>query len=184
MTSSFCPFLPPIDCPLPDLVNIFKMFIPQLLRYPNPTDPLNGEAAALLMRDPDAYANRIKDCVRLHASSPVRLDGSPAPSSTPNGDGGGGGGSSGSDPGDPDDIVIDANDEDGSNTSASDDLHDIKAGLDKVVRRDSCADTALNSSLSNDSDIMMEVRRTTEILCGCGMVASACPGAVNVAERL
>lgn len=61
-----------------DLVNIFKLFIPQLLRYPNPTDPLNGEAAALLLRDPDAYGRRIRECVRLHASGPVRLDGSSA----------------------------------------------------------------------------------------------------------
>ena len=28
----------------------------QLLLYPNPTDPLNGEAAALMMRDADGYA--------------------------------------------------------------------------------------------------------------------------------
>ncbi|CAM9200856.1 unnamed protein product [Sphacelaria rigidula] len=63
--------------PMFDLVNIFKLFIPQLLSYPNPTDPLNGEAAALLMRDPEAYANRIKECVRLHASDPVHLDGTP-----------------------------------------------------------------------------------------------------------
>ena len=61
----------------PDLVNIFKLFIPQLLSYPNPTDPLNGEAAALLMRDPKAYENRIRECVRLHASDPVHLDGTP-----------------------------------------------------------------------------------------------------------
>lgn len=60
-----------------DLVNIFKLFIPQLLSYPNPTDPLNGEAAALLMRDPKAYENRIRECVRLHASDPVHLDGTP-----------------------------------------------------------------------------------------------------------
>lgn len=58
-------------------MNIFKLFIPQLLSYPNPTDPLNGEAAALLMRDPEAYAGRIRDCVRLYASDPVHLDGTP-----------------------------------------------------------------------------------------------------------
>ena len=35
-----------------DMINIFEVFLPQLLRYPNPTDPLNGEAAAMLMREP------------------------------------------------------------------------------------------------------------------------------------
>ena len=43
-----------------DMINIFGVFLPQLLRYPNPTDPLNGEAAALLMRDPAAYEQKVK----------------------------------------------------------------------------------------------------------------------------
>lgn len=43
-----------------DLINIFEVFLPQLLRYPNPTDPLNGEAAALLMREPAAYDTKVK----------------------------------------------------------------------------------------------------------------------------
>lgn len=43
-----------------DMINIFEVFLPQLLRYPNPTDPLNGEAAALLMRDSGAYETRVK----------------------------------------------------------------------------------------------------------------------------
>ena len=43
-----------------DMINIFEVFLPQLLRYPNPTDPLNGEAAALLMRDSGAYESRVK----------------------------------------------------------------------------------------------------------------------------
>ena len=42
-----------------DLVNVFESFLPQLLLYPNPTDPLNGEAAALLMKEPEAYAAKI-----------------------------------------------------------------------------------------------------------------------------
>ncbi|KAL1632198.1 ubiquitin-conjugating enzyme E2 H [Neofusicoccum ribis] len=41
--------------PMYDMINIFEVFLPQLLRYPNPTDPLNGEAAALLMREPKSY---------------------------------------------------------------------------------------------------------------------------------
>jgi ubiquitin-conjugating enzyme E2 H len=46
--------------PMYDMVNIFEVFLPQLLRYPNPTDPLNGEAAALLMKDPKAYNVKVK----------------------------------------------------------------------------------------------------------------------------
>ena len=43
-----------------NMINIFEVFIPQLLRYPNPTDPLNGEAAALLMREPKSYDAKVK----------------------------------------------------------------------------------------------------------------------------
>ena len=43
-----------------DMINIFEVFLPQLLRYPNPTDPLNGEAAALMMREPKGYEIKVK----------------------------------------------------------------------------------------------------------------------------
>lgn len=43
-----------------DMINIFEVFLPQLLRYPNPTDPLNGEAAALLMRDQKSYDKKVQ----------------------------------------------------------------------------------------------------------------------------
>ncbi|KAK3109206.1 ubiquitin-conjugating enzyme E2 H, partial [Teratosphaeriaceae sp. CCFEE 6253] len=46
--------------PMYDMVNIFEVFLPQLLRYPNPTDPLNGEAAALMMRDQKGYDAKVK----------------------------------------------------------------------------------------------------------------------------
>lgn len=51
-----------------DLINVFEVFLPQLLRYPNPSDPLNGEAAALMMRDPKGYEGKVKDYVRRFAS--------------------------------------------------------------------------------------------------------------------
>lgn len=46
--------------PMYEMVNIFDLFLPQLLRYPNPTDPLNGEAAALMMREPKSYDAKVK----------------------------------------------------------------------------------------------------------------------------
>lgn len=42
------------------MINIFEVFLPQLLRYPNPADPLNGEAAAMLMREPKTYEAKVK----------------------------------------------------------------------------------------------------------------------------
>jgi len=54
--------------PMFDMINIFEVFLPQLLRYPNPTDPLNGEAAALLMREPQAYENKVKEYVNRFAT--------------------------------------------------------------------------------------------------------------------
>lgn len=46
--------------PMFDMLNIFDVFLPQLLRYPNPSDPLNGEAAALLMRHPTEYEAKVR----------------------------------------------------------------------------------------------------------------------------
>ena len=41
----------------------------QLLLYPNPSDPLNGEAAALHMRDPAAFQRKVKDYVQRFAKA-------------------------------------------------------------------------------------------------------------------
>ncbi|KAF4574596.1 hypothetical protein EYR36_005944 [Pleurotus pulmonarius] len=54
--------------PTEKLINIFETFLPQLLRYPNPNDPLNGEAAALLMRHPKEYEAKVKDYVQRFAT--------------------------------------------------------------------------------------------------------------------
>lgn len=53
-----------------DIFNIFEVFLPQLLRYPNPSDPLNGDASSLLLNDKKLYENRVKDYVKRFASNP------------------------------------------------------------------------------------------------------------------
>ncbi len=55
--------------PMFDMINIFEVFLPQLLRYPNPTDPLNGEAAALLLRDPKNYEVKVKGMLLCYTES-------------------------------------------------------------------------------------------------------------------
>lgn len=54
--------------PMYELINIFDEFLPQLLLYPNPSDPLNSEAAKLLETDPDKYNKKIKDYIKKYAS--------------------------------------------------------------------------------------------------------------------
>ncbi|KAL8150421.1 hypothetical protein V2J09_020229 [Rumex salicifolius] len=53
--------------PMFDLVNVFEVFLPQLLLYPNPSDPLNGDAAALMMRDKASYELRVKEYCEKYA---------------------------------------------------------------------------------------------------------------------
>ena len=60
--------------PMFDLINIFDEFLPQLLLYPNPSDPLNGEAAKLMQSDPDKYNKKIKDYVKKFASEDLIID--------------------------------------------------------------------------------------------------------------
>ncbi|KAI5274871.1 hypothetical protein E4T47_02053 [Aureobasidium subglaciale] len=60
--------------PMYEMVNIFEVFLPQLLRYPNPTDPLNGEAAALMMREPKSYEAKVKEYVSKYASREAAED--------------------------------------------------------------------------------------------------------------
>jgi len=53
--------------PMFDLVNIFDTFLPQLLLYPNPTDPLNPEAALLMIKFPKKYDEKVKESVNKYA---------------------------------------------------------------------------------------------------------------------
>ena len=50
-----------------ELKNVFDTFLPQLLMYPNPTDPLNGAAATLLLKNPKQYEAKVKEHVQRNA---------------------------------------------------------------------------------------------------------------------
>ncbi|XP_056137961.1 ubiquitin-conjugating enzyme E2 H-like isoform X1 [Lampris incognitus] len=51
-----------------DLTNIFESFLPQLLAYPNPIDPLNGDAAAMYLHRPEDYKHKIKEYIQKYAT--------------------------------------------------------------------------------------------------------------------
>ncbi len=60
-----------------DLINVFETFIPQLLSYPNPNDPLNPEAASMMIKDRERYDKKVKDMVDKYAKknqqTPIKL---------------------------------------------------------------------------------------------------------------
>lgn len=53
--------------PLYDVLNIVETFLPQLLAYPNPDDPLNIEAGRLYRENREAYEKKVAEYVRLYA---------------------------------------------------------------------------------------------------------------------
>ena len=55
--------------PMFDLLNVFEVFLPQLLLYPNAADPLNGEAAALALREPDRYKAKVQEYVAKYGQA-------------------------------------------------------------------------------------------------------------------
>jgi ubiquitin-conjugating enzyme E2 H len=57
-----------------DLSNIFESFLPQLLTYPNPTDPLNGDAAAMYLHRPEEYKKKVSEYVNKYATEDALRD--------------------------------------------------------------------------------------------------------------
>lgn len=53
--------------PMYTLFNIFDTFIPQLLTYPNPDDPLNTDAAKLMLTDKESYLEKVKYYVKKYS---------------------------------------------------------------------------------------------------------------------
>lgn len=51
-----------------DLSNIFDSFLPQLLAYPNPHDPLNSEAASMYHHKPEEYVRKVQEYIRRYAT--------------------------------------------------------------------------------------------------------------------
>jgi ubiquitin-conjugating enzyme E2 H len=49
--------------PTYSLINIWEIFIPQLMAYPNPDDPLNREAAILYKTNRRVFASRAKEYI-------------------------------------------------------------------------------------------------------------------------
>ncbi|XP_028094485.1 ubiquitin-conjugating enzyme E2-23 kDa-like isoform X1 [Camellia sinensis] len=54
-----------------DLLNVFEVFLPQLLLYPNPSDPLNGDAASLMMKDQKQYEQKVKEYCERYAKENI-----------------------------------------------------------------------------------------------------------------
>ncbi|XP_020539448.1 ubiquitin-conjugating enzyme E2-23 kDa isoform X2 [Jatropha curcas] len=54
--------------PMFDLLNVFEIFLPQLLLYPNPSHPMNRDAAFLLTKkDKKQYEEKVKEYCKLYA---------------------------------------------------------------------------------------------------------------------
>eukprot|EP00347_Sterkiella_histriomuscorum_P003306 403364790 len=55
--------------PMFDLINIFDVFMPQLLLYPNPADPLNPEAANLYNKNFEKFKEKVREHVKKYATA-------------------------------------------------------------------------------------------------------------------
>ena len=55
--------------PTYSLLNIYEMFLPQLLTYPNPDDPLNREAALIYKTNRRVFASRVKEYIMKYCEN-------------------------------------------------------------------------------------------------------------------
>ncbi|EDK36675.1 hypothetical protein PGUG_00773 [Meyerozyma guilliermondii ATCC 6260] len=73
--------------PMFGLVNIFENFLPHLLRYANPSDPLNTEASTLMNKDEAKYNSTVKQYVQQYAQNIVNDEDENYPIENGNGNG-------------------------------------------------------------------------------------------------
>jgi ubiquitin-conjugating enzyme E2 H len=57
--------------PMFGLLNIFENFLPHLLRYANPSDPLNTDASNLMNKDVNKYTETVKLYVQRYAKNKI-----------------------------------------------------------------------------------------------------------------
>ena len=57
-----------------ELVNIFDTFLPQLLTYPNPSDPLNIDAANLMNSNLTEYEKKVRSLVKEHSLPQEKME--------------------------------------------------------------------------------------------------------------
>lgn len=57
--------------PMYELKNIFDVFLPQLLIYPNPSDPLNPIAANMMIKNKEEYEKKVRAYVEEYASKDI-----------------------------------------------------------------------------------------------------------------
>lgn len=53
--------------PIITLKDVFELYIPQLLQYPEPSDPFNSQAAAMMSTNLEDYNAYVRDYVSKHA---------------------------------------------------------------------------------------------------------------------
>lgn len=56
-----------------DLINIFDVFLPQLLLYPNPADPLNPDAANMHNKNQEKYKEKVIKLLSLRMTLLVQV---------------------------------------------------------------------------------------------------------------